>query len=100
MIHGVTVYFIVFFFPAACLFLAPVLRVGKLAGFIVTYTIATGILGLGLILLGVFLMANEAHWFGMLERVLLLNGFIWLEVVAVYFVGENFINRLHAVKTM
>jgi Protein of unknown function (DUF998) len=100
IIHGLTVYFIVFFFPAGCLLLAPVLRVGSLAKFIVTFTIVTGAIGLCLILLGIFIMANEAQWFGMLERVLLLNGFLWLEIIAVYFAGENFINKVVLARTM
>ena len=37
--------------------------------------------------LGAFLMLKDAPWFGMLERLLLLNGFIWLEILAVYFAG-------------
>lgn len=94
VIHGLTVYFIVFFFPAGCLLLAPVLGVGSLARFIVTFTIVSGAIGLCLILLGVFITANEAPWFGTLERVLILNGFLWLEIIAVYFAGENFIKKV------
>ena len=99
VIHGLTVYFIVFSFPAACFLMAKALRVGKLSEFIFPYTIVTGVFGMGLIVLGLFLMVREAHWFGMLERVLLLNGFIWIEVVAVYFVGDGFVKRLRALKS-
>ncbi len=99
VIHGLTVYFVVFSFPAACFLMAKALRVGKLSGFIFPYTIATGIFGTGLMVLGVFLMVRNAHWFGMLERVLLLNGFIWIEVVAVYFVGDGFLKRLRALRS-
>lgn len=96
VIHGLTVYFIVVSFPAACFLMARALRVGKLSAFIFPYTLATGVFGTGLIVLGVFLMVREAHWFGMLERVLLLNGFVWTEVVAVYFVGDGFLKRVRA----
>ncbi len=99
VVHGLTVYFIVISFPAACFLMAKALRVGKLSEFIFPYTIVTGIFGMGLIVLGAFLMVKEAHWFGMLERVLLLNGFIWIEVVAVYFVGDSFLKRLRALKS-
>ncbi len=99
VIHGLTVYFIVISFPAACFLMATALRVGKLSGFIFPYTLATGIFGTGLIVLGAFFMVREAHWFGMLERVLLLNGFVWIEVVAVYFVGDNFLKRVRAFRS-
>ncbi len=89
VIHGITVYFITFLFPAACFLVAPALRKGRYPGFIFPYTIITGSLGLGLIVLGVFLKIIGAYWFGMLERVLLLNGFIWLEIVGIYYTGQE-----------
>jgi hypothetical protein len=87
IIHGVTVYVIVLSFPVACFLLASAVRVGKLGRFLAAYSYVVGALGAALILMGVFFIANEAHWFGMLERVLLMNGFIWIEALAVYFSG-------------
>jgi hypothetical protein len=87
IVHGLTVYFIVLSFPLACFLLAPAVRAGRLGKLVAGYTYATGMLGVALIATGAFLIAREAHWFGMLERLLLLNGFVWLEIVAVYFAG-------------
>ena len=89
IIHGLTVYFMTFSFPAACFLLAPGLRNGKRSGPIFFYTVVTGCLGLILIALGILLVAVGAHWFGMLERLLLLNGFAWLEIVGVYCMKLN-----------
>ena len=87
IVHGVTVYVIVFFFPLACFLLAPAVRVGRFGQFAAAYSYATGALGVTLIAAGAFLMVKELPWFGMLERLLLLNGFVWMEIVAVYFAG-------------
>ncbi len=87
IVHGVTVYVIVFFFPLACFLLAPAVRVGGFGQFAAAYSYATGALGVVLIAVGAFLMAEEIPWFGMLERLLLLNGFVWIEILAVYFAG-------------
>jgi hypothetical protein len=86
-VHGVTVYVIVFSFPLACFLLAPAVRVGRFGAFAAAYSYATGALGVVLIGTGAFLMVKAAPWFGMLERLLLLNGFVWIEVLAVYFAG-------------
>ncbi len=87
VIHGLTVYVIVFIFPLACFLLAKAVRVGKIGQFVAVYSYVTGGLGVVLIVAGALLMVGDAPWFGMLERVLLLNGFIWMEVLAVYFAG-------------
>ncbi len=87
IIHGITVYVIVFAFPLACLLLGTAVRVGKFGQFVAAYSYATSVLGVVLIVAGGLLMIKDAPWFGMLERVLLLNGFIWMEVLAVYFAG-------------
>ncbi len=89
IIHGITVYGIVFFFPAACFLLAPVLATGGWGKYIKRYTITTGVLETVLIGLGAFLMFKDAHWFGMLERLLLLTGFTWLIVISIYFAGDK-----------
>ncbi len=90
IIHGVTVYIIVLSFPLACFLLAPAVRVGTLGRFLSAYSYVIGALGAALILVGLFFIAREAHWFGMLERLLLMNGFIWIEALAVYFSGGGF----------
>jgi len=82
MIHGVTVYCIILLFLAACLFLACSLRDLAQSRAMLLYTVATGILCAVFIIMGIFIMVTHTYWFGILERVLLLNGFIWLVVVA------------------
>ncbi len=90
VIHGIAVYFIVFLFPVVCFLLAPVFKSEPGSRFLFFYSTATGALSLAVIIGGVFLVIGEAHWFGMLERVLLLNGFIWIEVVGIQFLGLDF----------
>jgi hypothetical protein len=87
IIHGITVYVIVFAFPLACFLMARAVRIGKFGRFLAAYSYVTCAFGVALIAAGAFLMAKDAPWFGMIERVLLLNGFTWMEVVAVYFAG-------------
>ncbi len=81
MVHGVTVYCIILLFLAACSFLARALWVMARSRAMFVYTIATGTLCAVFIITGIFIMVTHTYWFGMLERVLLLNGFAWLEVV-------------------
>lgn len=81
MIHGVTVYCIILLFLAACLFLARSLRNLSGSKSVFLYTVATGTLCVVFIIMGIMIMVTRTYWFGMLERVILLNGFIWLEVV-------------------
>lgn len=83
-IHGITVYAITFSFPAAIFLLSHALKNLVNSKPMFVYTIITGTIGTGLIGLGIYLNIVEAHWFGMLERLLLLNGFAWLEIVSIY----------------
>jgi len=100
IIHGITVYGIVLFFPAACFLLAPLLETGRWGRIIKAGTLTVGAVEVGLIGLGVFLMVKDAHWFGMLERLLLLPGFTWLEVIAIYFAGDKLLNGIKKIKTV
>lgn len=100
IIHGITVYGIAFFFPAACFLLAPLLGEGRSGTIIKAGTLAVGVVEGGLIGLGGFLMLNDTHWFGMLERLLLLAGFTWLEAVAIFFAGDRLINGLKRLKNL
>jgi hypothetical protein len=81
IIHGIAVYFITFSFPVSCFLLASSLRKGNGHKHLLLYTFVTGYIGLGLIAFGVYLNIIGAHWFGMLERLLLLSGFMWLEIL-------------------
>jgi hypothetical protein len=83
IIHGISVYFITFSFPASCFLVASSLHKNHRNILIYFYTIVTGCIGVVLIAVGVYLNIAGAHWFGMLERVLLLNGFTWLVIMYV-----------------
>jgi hypothetical protein len=89
MVHGVTVYSIILLFLAACFFLASSLRDLARSRAMFVYTIATGVLCAFFIVAGIFIMIAQVYWFGILERVLLLDGFIWLEVVMYLALGRS-----------
>lgn len=89
IIHGVTVYCIIILFPAACFVLASVLRNETYPRFLFIYTCITGTLNLVFIILGAFFAISHEYWFGMVERLLILNGFIWIEVLGFQVWGRS-----------
>ena len=81
VIHQGTSVAIAVLFPLACLAIAPALKGDTRWKGAFAYTIATGIVALVLIILGVAMRANKL-WSGLYERVLLLNGLVWIELVS------------------
>jgi hypothetical protein len=79
-IHNIAVGSMAFLFPVACFLLEPGFRSDSRSGFMASYTIAAGIIGLCLIVIGVFLLVAEISCFGLIERLLLSNALLWLEV--------------------
>jgi hypothetical protein len=47
------------------------------------YTIIAGILAFALIMGALF--AEQRGWFGLYERIIILNALVWVEVVAIHF---------------
>jgi hypothetical protein len=81
-IHGLTATVAFWIFPVAILVIVPSLRNDPAWRNISLYTIIAGLLAIVLvIMLGV--LPGEASWFGLLERILVANMIIWVEVAAV-----------------
>jgi len=82
-IHTIASYGLGLLFPIAILSLAPSLKSTPNWKGIFIYTLIAGILALALII-GAF-FTEQTGWFGLYERIIILNALIWVEVVAIHF---------------
>jgi len=82
-IHAIASYGLGLLFPIAILLLAPSFKSTPNWKGIFVYTLIAGVLALALILGA--LLAEQRGWFGLYERVIILNALVWVEVVAVHF---------------
>lgn len=82
LIHKYTAGVISIVFPLVCFLIAPGLRGDPRWKGLFAYTLATGVLSIILIILGL-IMPSDWLLSGLHERILLLNGFIWIEVIAI-----------------
>lgn len=82
-IHTIASYGLGLLFPIAILSLVPSLRSTPNWKNIFVYTLIAGILAFGLII-GAF-FTDQTGWFGLYERIIILNALVWVEVVAVHF---------------
>ena len=82
-IHTIASYGLGLLFPIAILSLAPSLKSTPNWKGIFVYTLIAGVLALALILGA--LLAEQRGWFGLYERIIILNGLVWVEVVATHF---------------
>jgi hypothetical protein len=83
IIHTIASYSLGLLFPIAILSLTRSLKSDPNWKNISIYTLVAGILALALIL--VALLAEQRGWFGLYERIIILNALIWVEVVAIHF---------------
>jgi hypothetical membrane protein len=83
IIHTIASYGLGLLFPIAILLLAPSLKSTPNWKPVFIYTLVAGVLALGLILGA--LLAEQRGWFGLYERIIILNALIWVEVVAIHF---------------
>jgi len=83
IIHTLASYGLGLLFPIAILLLAPSLNSTPNWKNIFVYTLIAGILALALILGALF--GDQRGWFGLYERIIILNALIWVEVVAIHF---------------
>ena len=70
-------------FPIAILSLAPSLKSTPNWRSIFVYTLFAGVLAFGLIIGA--LLTEQSGWFGLYERIIILNALVWVEVVAIHF---------------
>jgi len=82
-IHTIASYGLGLLFPIAILSLAPSFKSTPNWKNIFVYTLVAGVLALALILGA--LLAEQRGWFGLYERIIILNALIWVEVVAIHF---------------
>lgn len=83
IIHTIASYGLGLLFPIAILSLAPSLKSTPNWKSIFVYTVIAGILALGLII-GAFFV-ELTSWFGLYERIIILNALVWVEVAAIHF---------------
>lgn len=83
-IHAIASYGLGLLFPMAILSLAPSFRSTSNWRDIFVYTLVAGVLALAVILGA--LLAEQRGWFGLYERIIILNALVWVEVVAIHWV--------------
>ncbi|MDH4067554.1 MAG: DUF998 domain-containing protein [Dehalococcoidia bacterium] len=82
-IHTIASYGLGLLFPIAILCLAPSFKSTPNWRPIFIYTLVAGALAFGLIMGALF--GNQRGWFGLYERIIILNALVWVEVVAIHF---------------
>jgi len=81
-IHGLTATVVFWLFPVAILIIAPSLKNDLNWNNVFIYTIVAGILAFILVVVTGFIQ-DGIKWFGLLERILVANMIIWVEVAAI-----------------
>jgi len=81
-IHTIASYGLGLLFPIAILSLAPSFKSTPNWKNIFVYTLFAGVLAFGLIIGA--LLTEQAGWFGLYERIIIVNALVWVEVVAVH----------------
>jgi len=82
-IHTIASYGLGLLFPIAILSLTLSLKSDPNWKIIFVYTLVAGVLAFGLII-GAF-FTEQTGWFGLYERIIIGNGLVWVEVVAIHF---------------
>jgi Protein of unknown function (DUF998) len=81
-IHMIASYGLGLLFPIAIFSLSPSFKRTPNWKGIFVYTLIAGVLGFGLIIGAIF--GNQRGWFGLYERIIILNALVWVEVVAIH----------------
>jgi hypothetical protein len=85
-IHTISSYSLGLLFPIAVLCLSPSIKSTPNRKNIFVYTLIAGILGFGLIIGAIF--GDQRGWFGLYERIIILNALVWVEVVAIHYLRQ------------
>ena len=83
-VHEVTAQGIALLLPVACFSLAHTWRTDSNHRSIVTLSLAAGVIGLALNLAGFLAVYGDTKWIGAVERLVMLNGLVWLELVGLH----------------
>ena len=81
VIHSTAASIVFWLFPAASLLVAPSFRQDPHWQKIFKYTLVTAVLALVLVII-VAVLEDSDRWFGLAERLLVINMIIWVEVIA------------------
>lgn len=81
-IHAIASYGLGLLFPIAILFLGPSFKSTPNWKGIFVYTLVAGVLAFALIMGAIF--GHQRGWFGLYERIIILNALVWVEVVAIH----------------
>jgi len=81
-IHQIASYGLGLLFAIAILSLSPSIRRTPNWKGIFIYTLVVGVLALALIMGAIF--GHQSGWFGLYERIIILNALVWVEVVAIH----------------
>jgi hypothetical protein len=68
-------------FPVTCFFFADLFKTKSKWNILNRYSIIAGLTGCVLVVVWAIL---EKNWFGLSERLIILNGLIWFEVIAIH----------------
>lgn len=88
-IHSVTAGIVFWLFPVTVLLLAPSLRSDPNWKSIFVYNTVAGVFALALAI-GLIFMQDQTRWFGLYERIIVLNMVVWVEVAAVKLLCRSF----------
>jgi Protein of unknown function (DUF998) len=81
-IHTIASYGLGLLFPVAILSLAPSFRKTPNWKNVFVYTLIAGVLAFGLIFGAIF--GDQRGWFGLYERIVIVNALVWVEVAAIH----------------
>lgn len=83
MVHTQAARLLCIFFPIACLLFGIALRRHPVLNKAAEYSLIAGAIGLVLVIAGAFITMEEAPLIGILERLMLANGIMWIEIMGI-----------------
>jgi hypothetical protein len=95
LIHMNTVRVMAMLFPASCLLFGAGIRKGTETSIIRIQSLSAGIVGLLITVPGAVATLTDASWLGAIERIILLNGIMWIEVITISVTFPGIIRRLN-----
>jgi len=88
-IHRFTAGIICFLFPMVCLSIARGLHGDPTSKNIRVFSLVTGGTGIALSIVGLLVIMTDTPWKGAIERIILANGILWIEVVGVWLLSNQ-----------
>ena len=83
-IHIATTASLIFLVPIACFMIAPGLQKAYRSRWLSAYTKSAGVMQLVLIAGIMFLSLDNLGWIGLAERIIMLNGLVWMQIANVH----------------